>query len=317
MRLPFPGERYIHGPLDLLRRIWRDTLDQPDPGDLAERRQARVQRPVRRLRPRRRDRDRPRRRHRLDADPDQRRRPVGRPLPRPVGPRHRRPVRRRARPGRPEVHPDRHGPPVLARPARVRRPRQGGAAVAGGPGPGGADRGARRGAGRRPRRRSRRSRPACRCWRPRSPPSGWRRASRSTGRRACGRAARAARRSWPRPRTRAVELETAIDGGRATARPSCAPGASTIRAPTCTTRPCPSRRTSPSDAGWRRPGPPSASACSSSPWRSIIWFRILSPVAAIVVLFGIYLGDRVVLPARTSARLILRTRARCWRGSRC
>ena len=36
MRLPFPGEKYVHGPLDLLRRVWRDTLDQPDPGDLAE-----------------------------------------------------------------------------------------------------------------------------------------------------------------------------------------------------------------------------------------------------------------------------------------
>ena len=36
MRLPFPGERNIRGPLDLVRRIWRDTLDQPDPGDLAE-----------------------------------------------------------------------------------------------------------------------------------------------------------------------------------------------------------------------------------------------------------------------------------------
>jgi len=36
MRLPFPGERNIHGPLDLLRHVWRDTLDQPDPGDLAE-----------------------------------------------------------------------------------------------------------------------------------------------------------------------------------------------------------------------------------------------------------------------------------------
>ena len=35
MRLPFPGERNLRGPLDLLRRIWRDTLDQPDPGDLA------------------------------------------------------------------------------------------------------------------------------------------------------------------------------------------------------------------------------------------------------------------------------------------
>jgi hypothetical protein len=35
MRLPFPGERNLRGPLDLLRRIWRDTLDQPDPGDLS------------------------------------------------------------------------------------------------------------------------------------------------------------------------------------------------------------------------------------------------------------------------------------------
>ena len=37
MRLPFPGERNISGPLDLLRRVWRDTLAQPDPGDLAAR----------------------------------------------------------------------------------------------------------------------------------------------------------------------------------------------------------------------------------------------------------------------------------------
>ena len=36
MRLPFPGERNIRGPLDLMRRLWRDTLDQPDPGDLAD-----------------------------------------------------------------------------------------------------------------------------------------------------------------------------------------------------------------------------------------------------------------------------------------
>ena len=35
MRLPFPGERNLRGPLDLVRRVWRDTLDQPDPGDLA------------------------------------------------------------------------------------------------------------------------------------------------------------------------------------------------------------------------------------------------------------------------------------------
>ncbi len=37
MLLPFSGERYIRGPLDLLRRMWRDTLAQPDPGDLAAR----------------------------------------------------------------------------------------------------------------------------------------------------------------------------------------------------------------------------------------------------------------------------------------
>jgi hypothetical protein len=36
MRLPFPGERNLRGPLDLLRHVWRDTLDQPDPGDLAQ-----------------------------------------------------------------------------------------------------------------------------------------------------------------------------------------------------------------------------------------------------------------------------------------
>src|SRR5262245_12291264 len=35
MRLPFPGERKLRGPLGLVRRVWRDTLDQPDHGDLA------------------------------------------------------------------------------------------------------------------------------------------------------------------------------------------------------------------------------------------------------------------------------------------
>src|SRR5262245_27764397 len=39
MLLPFPGERNIRGPLDLIRRTWRDTLAQPDPGDLAARAQ--------------------------------------------------------------------------------------------------------------------------------------------------------------------------------------------------------------------------------------------------------------------------------------
>ena len=37
MLLPFPGERNIRGPLDLVRRFWRDTLAQPDPGDLSAR----------------------------------------------------------------------------------------------------------------------------------------------------------------------------------------------------------------------------------------------------------------------------------------
>ena len=37
MRLPFPGEKNLRGPLNLLRRGWRDTLGQPDPGDLAGR----------------------------------------------------------------------------------------------------------------------------------------------------------------------------------------------------------------------------------------------------------------------------------------
>ena len=36
MRLALPGERLVHGVLDWVRRIWRDTLNQPDPGDLAE-----------------------------------------------------------------------------------------------------------------------------------------------------------------------------------------------------------------------------------------------------------------------------------------
>lgn len=35
MALPFPGEQNLHGPLDLLRGFWRDTLSQPDPGDMA------------------------------------------------------------------------------------------------------------------------------------------------------------------------------------------------------------------------------------------------------------------------------------------
>jgi hypothetical protein len=37
MRLALPGGRVLHGVLDWARRFWRDTLDQPDPGDIAER----------------------------------------------------------------------------------------------------------------------------------------------------------------------------------------------------------------------------------------------------------------------------------------
>ena len=34
MRLGLPGERLTQGILDVVRRFWRDTLNQPDPGDL-------------------------------------------------------------------------------------------------------------------------------------------------------------------------------------------------------------------------------------------------------------------------------------------
>ncbi len=37
MRLPLPGEEVLHGIFDWVRRFWRDTLDQPDPGDIAAR----------------------------------------------------------------------------------------------------------------------------------------------------------------------------------------------------------------------------------------------------------------------------------------
>ena len=93
----------------------------------------RAERPVRRLRPRRRRRSSgPGSEVEWTPIVDRRRRRLGRRLPRPVGPRHPRPVRRRARAGGAEVHPDRDGPPVVERPARVRRARQGPAAVAGG-----------------------------------------------------------------------------------------------------------------------------------------------------------------------------------------
>ena len=303
MRLPFPGERYIHGPLDLLRRVWRDTLDQPDPGDLAEMAQARVQRPVRGLRARRRGQGRPRRGHRLDPDADRRRRPVGRPLSRPVGSRHRRPLRRRARPGRSEVHPDRRGPPVLARPARVRRPRQGRAAVAGGPGPRGAARGARQGACRgQGGDRDARGQPAAAGGRGRRRPHRAR-VSRSTGPRvwrSCGRGEAKLAAS----RTRMVELETAIAAGERRVTELRAglvddPRAHLHHAAV----------PEPPDVTKRRRLAETWAALSVgllvASLAVIIWFRILSPVAAIVVLFGIYLAIESFF-RKDVAKLILR-----------
>jgi hypothetical protein len=35
MRIGLPGHRILTGVLNLVRRVWRDTLNQPDPGDLA------------------------------------------------------------------------------------------------------------------------------------------------------------------------------------------------------------------------------------------------------------------------------------------
>ena len=117
MALPFPGEQNLHGPLDLLRGFWRDTLAQPDPGDLSGKVRKAFSVPVRRLRPRRRLPRRAGRRQRVGADPDRRRRPLGGRLPRPVGPRHGRPVRRRTGAGRTRSTP---GPDRSARPGTTR-----------------------------------------------------------------------------------------------------------------------------------------------------------------------------------------------------
>ena len=115
-----------------------------------------AQRRVHRLRAGQRAGDRARPRRRVDAGPDRRHRPLGRRLSRAVRPRHVRPLRRGARAGRPEVQPQRDGPPDVARPARLGRPRQGRPAEQGAVDPRGADR--RRWAKRR-RRSTARSRP--------------------------------------------------------------------------------------------------------------------------------------------------------------
>ena len=234
---------------------------------------------------------RARRRRRVDADHHRRRRRLGRPLPRPVGPRHRRPVRRRARPGRPEVHPDRLGPPVVARPARVRRPRQGRAAVAGDPGPRGADRGA-----------------------------DGRRGPRSTAEaEALAVSLPAARRGGRPPSAATAGLDELPGGAR---RSSCTTGEERLAQPARRRRSSSARRSPPAATGWPRCGPASSTirgSISTTPsepeppavtrrrafgeaWAAlsvglliaalavIVWFRILPPPLAIVVLLGSYLA---------------------------
>ena len=113
-----------------LRAFWRDTLAQPDPGDLAGECASALSVPF--VDYARGDGRRSGPGGDVDWTPilDRRRGRLGRSISGAVGARHRRPVRRRTRAGRTQVHPDRLRPPVVVRPARVRRSRQGGAAVA-------------------------------------------------------------------------------------------------------------------------------------------------------------------------------------------
>ena len=128
-QLPLPFARGARGALDAVRSFWRDTLNQPDPGDLARRIEGALSVPFI-------DYGRgdgrvvgPGGTRRLDPGAHRRQRPVGRWLPRAVRPGHLRPVRGRAGAGRPQVHPVRHGPPDVERSARVRRAGQDGAAL--------------------------------------------------------------------------------------------------------------------------------------------------------------------------------------------
>ena len=292
MLLPFPGERNIRGPLDLIRRLWRDTLAQPDPGDLAARAKRALSVPF------------------VDyargdglvvgpggdvawtpiviGDEDGW---VDR-YQRPVGARHRRPVRRRARAGRPEVHPDRLRPPVVARPARLRRPRQGGAAVAGGRRPRGADRGADARTRHAVVGRGRRAgRLAARSSTPRS-----RRSARTAGARALsrrpGRSSCASRRGsgWPASASQDVELGTAIAAGHD--RLAVAPGGSARRpaAPSPPRRRSPSRRRSTHRRAFGEAWAAVSVGLLIAALAVIVWFRILPPPLAIVVLLGSYLA---------------------------
>ena len=79
----------------------------------------RLRHPVRRLRAGRRHGDRPRARASVDAGADRRRDAVGAGLPRPVGARHRGPLRRRAGAGGPALRARRLDPPLVGQPARL------------------------------------------------------------------------------------------------------------------------------------------------------------------------------------------------------
>ena len=133
--VPLPAMRALHSGLQGLRRLWRDVLRQGDPGDLAAKVEAALSIPF--IDYARGDGivDRARWRHRLDPDRRRRRDRLDRWFPRPVGPRHPRPIRGRASAGRPQVHAQGDGSPVLERSARVPRPGQAAAARsrAGGP----------------------------------------------------------------------------------------------------------------------------------------------------------------------------------------
>ena len=142
---PLPAARRLRGIFEAARSFWRDTLRQPDPGDLATSLERALSIPF------------------IDyargdglqiggeggaswtpvlIDDTV---PVGRWLPGPLRPRYVRSIRRRASAGGTEVHPLGNGSPVLERPDRLGRPGQDGAAA---PDAGGARGPARRTRGR-------------------------------------------------------------------------------------------------------------------------------------------------------------------------
>ena len=125
-------------------------------GSLARRRppDPRLRHPLRRLRARRRPGDRPGLRARLGAGADRRRDPLGARLPRPLGARHRGPLRRRAGAGRAPLRARRLDPPILGEPARLGRAAEGAAHRRGHRAAGRAGRGDRVGAARARRARS-------------------------------------------------------------------------------------------------------------------------------------------------------------------